>query len=1087
MNPKNQMHIKKVSCWLTVVFFLFSQIFMGITPSALAGWPDQTQPGDTNQPVIGADQTPGTSGPSTGETGGDVEGTGFPEDWNQPLNGMSGGSEQDALDAAQNHLSSALRLTDEQKADIQVISVTGIDDGYQVALKLYQNQFTYNNDIVDAKDAASIVALNDSVARGTRLASLQVSSAGLEPDVQESWGWPVRYQVTLSGPMAEGVQFRDYRIDAGLGEIVGSITERSADNRLVAEIIPGECRVVYVSSEDRISGFDVTFENGVKVRADYDFSTVVLGPVAPLSVVYAIKDMLNHDSKTNRVLVRYFNYGQAITNGDPQGMTTQPISFTLETSFGNFKYDVKEDFHMGVKSWRAELVQFDRRLGLYNGRVVVLREVQEGKIIYRLSWQIPDRVASGGYRSYISYEIASDFKVVEGLGGTAPVYMLYAKTLDGKAIEIKAHDRTRASSDAFSIEEKVELAGQAAYYVKDFWYVRKPYKGYMAQRYIQVIYDANRAQLQSTSFKYNNMTGNVYLESVTRKTPGASIIYKKNYAAAGISYDVAVQYAKAPKENIVTGASEENVSITGLDLHGNLLCTGIDVLRPDGVRAEIRTTDLGGRMTEYRAFGDGRVALKREWTAPALKTTAAVEVPDASSQTGYRVLGETYEIRKIVSRTRASLEVIVKDKRIVRFDDLADAGIAQMKVTQNLTSRLTPPVRIETRNELRKYGADYLLAKVNVDYFVSGVKTQQEIWEYNSQTGQVQSNQKLRFVKDANMGSSLVTLHETPVFGGQSLFHVLASHTPSSGQQQIMLEGELTDVTVSSSEIMKTKFIKLIRGKLPNGQIVEVRILNDRVEIYNEPMPPVIRPIEDQTVREGMEIRVPIHAQAIPPELGLRYSAFLVNDLTGQEMVLPAWMTLAEVSIDGVTELVFSPEYSCAGDYHVRVKVSNQNGEAKADFRLEVENVALPPEMDAVTDQQMNEGGTLNIPIRAHSNDPDAGVLSLEVIMVDESGNEAAIPDWFQSMHTTGQEILVLIAKPGYDVAGTYHLCAKASDKAGEVKIDFQLTVENVMLPPVIEPVSDQELKEGEELRVGLHVQSPDPDHGDLTLSAFLL
>ncbi|MDZ7265889.1 MAG: Ig-like domain-containing protein [candidate division KSB1 bacterium] len=128
--------------------------------------------------------------------------------------------------------------------------------------------------------------------------------------------------------------------------------------------------------------------------------------------------------------------------------------------------------------------------------------------------------------------------------------------------------------------------------------------------------------------------------------------------------------------------------------------------------------------------------------------------------------------------------------------------------------------------------------------------------------------------------------------------------------------------------------------------------------------PPRLEPIADQTMKEGDSLVV-----------GIKASDPDGDDITLAVHGLPAFGTFIDNN-DGSGTIIFTPDFTHAGDYRLEVTASDDGTPPLTDrkaFTLTVNNVNRAPVLQPVADQTMSEGSVLELILSA--NDPDQDSL----------------------------------------------------------------------------------------------------------------
>ncbi|MBZ0108078.1 MAG: FG-GAP-like repeat-containing protein [Candidatus Scalindua rubra] len=128
------------------------------------------------------------------------------------------------------------------------------------------------------------------------------------------------------------------------------------------------------------------------------------------------------------------------------------------------------------------------------------------------------------------------------------------------------------------------------------------------------------------------------------------------------------------------------------------------------------------------------------------------------------------------------------------------------------------------------------------------------------------------------------------------------------------------------------------------------------------------------------------------------------------------------------------------------------------------------PEITLITDQQVDEDGTLDVPVSAA--DPENDAITLSV---------SNLPS-FGSFTDNGNGAGMFVFTPGLEDSGYYVIIVVASDGINQTSESFTLKVNITDQPPVITVIDDKEMDSGDSLNV--YVSAEDPDLDAITLSA---
>ncbi len=217
-------------------------------------------------------------------------------------------------------------------------------------------------------------------------------------------------------------------------------------------------------------------------------------------------------------------------------------------------------------------------------------------------------------------------------------------------------------------------------------------------------------------------------------------------------------------------------------------------------------------------------------------------------------------------------------------------------------------------------------------------------------------------------------------------------------------------------------------------------------------LPPEIALIGNQIVDEGKTLQFTV--SAIDPD-----GDILTYTATG----------MPEGAILNSTSKTFSwtPGYTQAGSFTVRIHVSDGSLTVSQDVLINVNQVNLSPELATIANQTVDEGKLLQFTISA--TDPDGDNLAYAATGMPEGAN---IDPATHNFSWT----------PNYTQAGAYTVNFQVSDGSLTVSQDVFITVNQVNLPPEITSIGDQTVDEGQSLQFILNASDPDGDK--LTYSA---
>jgi hypothetical protein len=230
------------------------------------------------------------------------------------------------------------------------------------------------------------------------------------------------------------------------------------------------------------------------------------------------------------------------------------------------------------------------------------------------------------------------------------------------------------------------------------------------------------------------------------------------------------------------------------------------------------------------------------------------------------------------------------------------------------------------------------------------------------------------------------------------------------------------------------------------------------ITVNNVDLPPVLDPIPPQSVPEGGHLDVRVTASDADGD---------VITLAAEQ--LPANSAFVD-STGGIGGLTFDPDYTQQGFYQVRIIASSTTLADTQLVDITVTGSDLPPVLDPIPPQALDEGQHLDLRVTATDPDGDAIALTAEQLppnsaFVDSTGGVGGFT-----------------FDPDYTQSGFYQVrfIAQSNTLADTQLVD--ITVNNVDLPPVMDPLSPQTMDEGTHL--DLRVTASDPDGDIITLIA---
>lgn len=230
--------------------------------------------------------------------------------------------------------------------------------------------------------------------------------------------------------------------------------------------------------------------------------------------------------------------------------------------------------------------------------------------------------------------------------------------------------------------------------------------------------------------------------------------------------------------------------------------------------------------------------------------------------------------------------------------------------------------------------------------------------------------------------------------------------------------------------------------------------------------PPVLTPVGGRTTNVNQLLQFTISATD-PDGHALSFTT-TSNPAVGS--------TLAD-NRNGTATFAWTPSTGQAANYPVTVVVTDDGSPAQSTsetFTITVGAVNRPPVLSPVGNRTVNEGQALSINITA--SDPDGGALSFAA-----SSNPAATGATFtDNRNGTG----TFEWTPSFSQAGNYSVTVVVTDggsPALSVSETFTVTVGNVNRPPVLGPIGNRTVNEGQPLTI--NITASDPDGGALSFA----
>jgi hypothetical protein len=236
------------------------------------------------------------------------------------------------------------------------------------------------------------------------------------------------------------------------------------------------------------------------------------------------------------------------------------------------------------------------------------------------------------------------------------------------------------------------------------------------------------------------------------------------------------------------------------------------------------------------------------------------------------------------------------------------------------------------------------------------------------------------------------------------------------------------------------------------------------ISVSSANQPPVLDPIGDQAVGEGELLSLALHAA----------------DPDGDPLVLAGANLPMGASFldhgDGTAEFSWTPAAGQTGSYAVTFSATDDAAPAASDseqITISVGGANRPPVLDPIGGRTVGDGESLALALG--SSDPDGDALSFEAQGLPGG---AILTD-----HGDGSADLAWTPDPGS--SGSFPVTVTVTDAGDPPASDsetFSITVGGANRPPVLAPIGDRSLREGETLALILTASDPDGDALQLAL-----
>jgi len=239
-------------------------------------------------------------------------------------------------------------------------------------------------------------------------------------------------------------------------------------------------------------------------------------------------------------------------------------------------------------------------------------------------------------------------------------------------------------------------------------------------------------------------------------------------------------------------------------------------------------------------------------------------------------------------------------------------------------------------------------------------------------------------------------------------------------------------------------------GQIPGFDSEDITII-----VNNVNQPPVLEPIGDTTINENQNLSFRVFATDA--------------DLTTPTLttsILPTGATFVD-SGNGSGGFDWTPNSTQSGIYEVIFRASDGSLVDSEVVRITVGNVNQSPVFEIIDDQFVNENELLMFNVYAF--DPDFDAIALSLV----SNNLPFIAIFVDS----GNGVGTFFWQTTYNDNGTYLAIFAAADGQGGMAEDsVSITVINVNRPPVLNPIGDKGVNEGDTLTFVVTASDADGD-----------
>ncbi len=342
--------------------------------------------------------------------------------------------------------------------------------------------------------------------------------------------------------------------------------------------------------------------------------------------------------------------------------------------------------------------------------------------------------------------------------------------------------------------------------------------------------------------------------------------------------------------------------------------------------------------------------------------------------------------------------------------------------------------------------------------FVVLLLTGCQYFEKSSQTGKVIDDSDFLFLNESNES---VPVNETPVVENVSV--------PSEEPEMVSEKDVAYTITVTEGDLVKLD----LKAVDPDGDpitytfteplnaqgrwqtkigdegryLVTVTASDGKLSTSEDVLiivkranrPPVIECPDTVTVKEGETVNLDCN----------------IYDEEGDNIIVSygGWMTSSTKKTT----------FDDAGEYTVIVRASDGHGQTTKEVKVVVEDVNRPPVIEPIENITVMETNFVSVSPKVSDPDGDDVVVSFSKPL-DENG------EW----QTEDGD------------AGTYEVTVTASDGQAVSKQKFTITVTQINTAPVLKPIDDITVEEGDLIRIPVNAYDPEGDKITVTFSGFM-